>query len=366
MPSNYGQAHKWTKRSIFWDLPYWRRQLIRHNLDVMHIEKNVFDAVFGTLMDLQGKTKDNLKSRQDIHHMCDRPKIAIDPESCPNRIPKAVYNLTTEQQQAVMNWMKELKFPDGYASNIGRCVHADGRKISGMKSHDCHVFMQRLLPIAFKEMLPAAVWNAITELSLLFRCLCSAMLDITQLRKLVEQVPLILCNLEKVFPPSFFDAMEHVVIHLPEEALIAGPVQFRWMYPFERYFSLPFIFQQIPTYFQVHYKFMEICCSRFLKQLKKTIGNKARVEGSICEAYIAHEITLLVQNYAQSSIHCRMRKSRRHDEGANVDGHPQFSIFNYPSRFQGKQQTRWLEQRERNAAHLCELRNCPEVQPILE
>lgn len=33
----------WKKRSIFWDLPYWSSLLIRHNLDVMHIEKNVFD-----------------------------------------------------------------------------------------------------------------------------------------------------------------------------------------------------------------------------------------------------------------------------------------------------------------------------------
>ena len=36
---------RWRKRSIFWDLPYWGDLLIRHNLDVMHIEKNVFDNV---------------------------------------------------------------------------------------------------------------------------------------------------------------------------------------------------------------------------------------------------------------------------------------------------------------------------------
>ena len=31
----------WKKRSIFWDLPYWKTNLIRHNLDVMHIEKKI-------------------------------------------------------------------------------------------------------------------------------------------------------------------------------------------------------------------------------------------------------------------------------------------------------------------------------------
>ncbi|KAL0427073.1 UNVERIFIED_CONTAM: hypothetical protein Slati_2882100 [Sesamum latifolium] len=41
LPSNYGSDHKWTKKIIFWDLPYWSTLLIRHNLDVMHIEKNI-------------------------------------------------------------------------------------------------------------------------------------------------------------------------------------------------------------------------------------------------------------------------------------------------------------------------------------
>ena len=57
--SGRGVFHNWTKRSIFWDLPYWRHNLLRHNLDVMHIEKNVFDNVFHTVMDNKEKTKDN-------------------------------------------------------------------------------------------------------------------------------------------------------------------------------------------------------------------------------------------------------------------------------------------------------------------
>ena len=60
----------WKKRSIFWDLPYWSTNLIRHNLDVMHIEKNVFDNVFNTVMNVEGKTKDNTKSRADLKEFC--------------------------------------------------------------------------------------------------------------------------------------------------------------------------------------------------------------------------------------------------------------------------------------------------------
>lgn len=55
------------KRSILFDLPYWEKNLVRHNLDVMHIEKNVCDKVLFTLMD-SDKSKDNYKVRLDSHN----------------------------------------------------------------------------------------------------------------------------------------------------------------------------------------------------------------------------------------------------------------------------------------------------------
>ena len=60
----------WKKRSIFWDLPYWSTNLIRYNLDVMHIEKNVFDNIFNTVMNVKGKMKDNAKSKEDLKEFC--------------------------------------------------------------------------------------------------------------------------------------------------------------------------------------------------------------------------------------------------------------------------------------------------------
>ena len=38
----------------------------------------------------------------------------------------------------------------------------------------------------------------------------------------------------RIFPPSFFDIMMHLPMHLASEAKIAGLVQYRWMYPIER------------------------------------------------------------------------------------------------------------------------------------
>ena len=43
--------------------------MIRHFLDVMHIEKNVCDSVVGTVLNLEGKTKDGPKARVDLKKM---------------------------------------------------------------------------------------------------------------------------------------------------------------------------------------------------------------------------------------------------------------------------------------------------------
>jgi hypothetical protein len=56
----------WKKKSIFLRLPYWKDNLLPHNLDVMHIEKNVMDNILGTILDIKGKTKDNLATRLDL------------------------------------------------------------------------------------------------------------------------------------------------------------------------------------------------------------------------------------------------------------------------------------------------------------
>ncbi|KAL0458231.1 UNVERIFIED_CONTAM: hypothetical protein Slati_0450300 [Sesamum latifolium] len=90
--NGYGIVHKWTKKNIFWELEYWSMHLIRHNLDVMYIEKNMFDNIFNTVIDIKGKTKDNLNARKDLKIICNRPELKVD-ERRPNVMPKAVYAL---------------------------------------------------------------------------------------------------------------------------------------------------------------------------------------------------------------------------------------------------------------------------------
>ena len=58
----YGEQHAWVQKSGLWRLPYMHDLLLPHNIDMMHSEKNVAEALFKTIMDITDKTKDNVKA----------------------------------------------------------------------------------------------------------------------------------------------------------------------------------------------------------------------------------------------------------------------------------------------------------------
>ena len=58
------------------------------------------------------------------------------------------------------------------------------------------------------------------------------------MEKVEEHIVLVLSKLELIFPLAFFDIMVHLVMHLPEEDILGGSVQMRWMYPFERFMKM--------------------------------------------------------------------------------------------------------------------------------
>ncbi|CAN6725431.1 unnamed protein product [Malus baccata var. baccata] len=67
------------------------------------------------------------------------------------------------------------------------------------------------------------------------RQLCSKKESKEGFKQLNSRIALTLCQLEKIFPPAFFDIMVHLPVHLADEAVLAEPVQYRWMYPIEWY-----------------------------------------------------------------------------------------------------------------------------------
>nr|GMD40855.1 uncharacterized protein LOC111894883 [Ipomoea batatas] len=131
--------------------------------------------------------------------------------------------------------------------------------------------------------------------------------------------------------------MEHLPIHLPYEARIAGPVQYRWMYGFER----------------------------LLHELKKDVKNKAKVEGSICNAYLVREASIFCSHYFEPHVYTRSRKVPRNDDGGVHEDEENLSIFKYPGRLYGRCKARRLTDAEYLAAHTYILLNCEEVQPYI-
>jgi hypothetical protein len=99
-------------------------------------------------------------------------------------------------------------------------------------------------------------------------------------------------NRKKIFPPGWFNPMQHLFIHIPYEAKIGGLVQYRWMYHIER----------------------------ALKYLTTMFGNKAGVEGSIAESFLLKEITYFLSVYLMEEHNVNALTSRY-----NVDEEPPLS-----------------------------------------
>ncbi|KAJ9561926.1 hypothetical protein OSB04_007086 [Centaurea solstitialis] len=326
----------WKKKSIFFDLPYWKDNLLRHNLDVMHIEKNVCDSVVGTLMNLDGKTKDHIKARLDLQEMGIRPELH--PKAQDNDkvyLPPACFSMDKNEKEIFCRVLKKVKVPDGYAANISRCVQLKPPKIFGLKSHDNHILMQQLLSLALRKVLPKHVRHPLMNLSRYYRQLCSKVLRPQDLIGLENMIAKTLCDLERIFPPSFFDVMVHLSVHLASEAKIAGPVHYRWMYPIERYLST----------------------------LKSYVRNKSKPEGSIAEGYLAEECLSFCSLYLSDDVETkRNRRSRNYDDGGTPDVLPIFSMSGRPV---GAIETTRLDLETLAQAHLYVLFNCNKVDEFI-
>ena len=77
--------------------------------------------------------------------------------------------------------------------------------------------MKDLIHIAFSH-LTERIWKPITEVSHFFKDLCSGKLLESSLDWVEENIFVITTKLEKIFSCGFFDVIEHLPIHLVQEA----------------------------------------------------------------------------------------------------------------------------------------------------
>ena len=73
--------------------------LLCHNLDVMHIEKNICDSILGTLLEIKGKTKDGPNACHDLKVMGIRKDLHPKRKGDKYILPFACYTQTKDEKQ---------------------------------------------------------------------------------------------------------------------------------------------------------------------------------------------------------------------------------------------------------------------------
>ena len=67
-----------------------------------------------------------------------------------------------------------------------------------------HIWIERLLPVMVRGYVPDHIWVVLAELSYFFRQLCAKEVSRSVLLALEAAAPVLVCKLEKIFPPGFF------------------------------------------------------------------------------------------------------------------------------------------------------------------
>jgi hypothetical protein len=69
----------------------------------------------------------------------------------------------------------------------------------------------------------ADLWKIFEELSYLYMQICAKQVSKLMMQKLEKEITVLVCKMEKIFPPRWFNAMQYLLVHLPSKAKVGGP-----------------------------------------------------------------------------------------------------------------------------------------------
>jgi hypothetical protein len=285
----------------------------------MNLAKNFLKTISGK--------KDTVKVRRDLRRRNIRKHLWLTAHSGRGgKIvkPHASYVLTPEEFEVFAQTIESLKMPTGYSSTLGK--HIRGKKFGSLKSHDYHVLMQQILPLALRGLLTAGARMAVMRMCKVFRRICTKVYNPAEYESLQVDVAESMALLEIEFPPSFFDIMTHLPYHLVQELDLCGPISTRWMYPIERY----------------------------MKTLKGYVRNMARPEASMAEGYVKEECFGFVTEYLQRFDVVKRRVWDADEEYGDVE-----------EAVEGAGKPYMMTSALRDIAHKYVLRNVAVMQPCL-
>ncbi|KAK1611785.1 hypothetical protein QYE76_035458 [Lolium multiflorum] len=143
------------------------------------------------------------------------------------------------------------------------------KRFTGMKSHDCHVLMTQILPIAIRGIMDEHVRDTLFGLCNFFDVITRKSIGVRQLKMLQDEIVVILCELEIYFPPAFCDICVHLLLHVVEDIKQLGPTFLHNMMPFERQNGV----------------------------MKGYVRNRARPDASMAKGFLTYECISFCQNY---------------------------------------------------------------------
>jgi hypothetical protein len=257
-----GRALMWKKKSIFWELPYWKDLEVCHSIDVMHLTKNLCVNLLG-FMGVFGKPNDTLEAREDFKRMKERDNLHPEKTNDGRHyLRPASYTLSNEEKESMFECLSSIKVLSGFSSNIKRIINVPEKKFVNLKLHDCHVIMIQLFSVALRGILPPHVRLAIVKLCAFLNAISQKTINPFDLATLQNDVVQCLVSFDLAFPLSFFDIMTHLLVHLVKEINILGPVFLHNMFSLER----------------------------FMGVLKKYVHQRDRPEESIAKEYGTEEV----------------------------------------------------------------------------
>uniref|UniRef100_A0A803MQZ1 DUF4216 domain-containing protein n=1 Tax=Chenopodium quinoa TaxID=63459 RepID=A0A803MQZ1_CHEQI len=111
--------------------------------------------------DLEGM-KFGKTTRHDLKHVKIMKHLAPKLIDGKWHMPPVPYTLSKAQKLTVYKFLEDIKVPDGYSSNFSKCINLEMRKIWGLKTHDCHVLLEELLPLAIRGVSSSKVYEVTT------------------------------------------------------------------------------------------------------------------------------------------------------------------------------------------------------------
>jgi hypothetical protein len=124
----------------------------------MHVEKNVCESLIGTLLNMNGKTRDHGHARADMKKMRIRQELWLDDFIEGTDLPTSCITLSKNEKNEFCRFLKNENVPSSYSMNVSMLISLPELKIApGMKSHDYYVLLTQMIVVGIQNIIPVNV-----------------------------------------------------------------------------------------------------------------------------------------------------------------------------------------------------------------